>query len=116
MENSKDTEHFNFAIVVVLISVGVSLFAFMTEDNGLTGFAVSESSDSVEQSSLMQYSDINSLRSLAEGNYYIDSDGIVYWMDDSSKPAIAQVNSLEKSQKNRLVYIDREGRIGYILP
>ena len=50
---------------------------------------------------------------LAAGNYYIDENGIVYWTDDSSSPAIAKVNSIDESQKNRPIYIDNNGNVGY---
>ena len=55
------------------------------------------------------------MSTLAPGNYFIDDDGIVYWIDDESRPAIAIVKYHDEIQENRHIYIDDEGRIGYVL-
>ena len=114
--NNKKGEHFNIALAVIFVSIAVSLFAFMTGNNNITGYAVSNPENTVAQaSSLQEFKDMNSLRSLAVGKYFIDEDGIVYWLGDDSRPAIGKVNSIQESQKNREIYIDNDGNLGYII-
>ena len=115
----KRGEHFNIALAVIFVSMAVSLLAFMSEDkNSVTGFATAEyaSSDKPDAGPLLnEFNNIRDLGSLAKGSYYIDNEGIVYWLDDSSKPAVAKLNYIQDAQKNRLIYIDGNGNIGYVL-
>lgn len=120
---NKKSENFRNSIFVVILSIIIFILAFVTENNKITGFVVSEDSTDITTTNdeiiipdnLMEFYDINSLATLAAGNYYIDADGIVYWLDDDAKPAIALVIFADESQKNRHIYIDAEGRIGYLL-
>ena len=123
MIKNKCGESFNLALIVILLSITLTSIAFISERNdadGITGFAVSadsRTSDSfVAQTYLREFNDFDSLRSLAAGNYYVDDNGIVYWIDDESKPAIAKVNFIDQEHKKRIIYIDNEGNIGYPLP
>ncbi len=113
-------EHFNFALIVIFLSIFITLFAFISEENKITGFATGTTFENsnygtIAQSNLREFNDVKSLGSLAAGNYYIDSDGIVYWTDDESNPAIAKVKFVDEIQKNRKIYIDNNGNIGYLL-
>ncbi len=117
-------EHFNFALGVVFFSIFISILAFMSEDKGkITGFVTSDYNSEESSSSysadvmpvLAKFGNLNDLRSLAKGNYYIDSDGIVYWIDDDSKPAVGKVTYIRDTLRNRLIYIDDNGNIGYII-
>ena len=120
MKKNKRGEHFNIALIVIFISIVVSLFAFMGAGNSnqITGFAVSDSGNSpthTQQPELLQFSSVTSLGSLSSGAYFIDAGGVVYWLDDSSRPAVAKVIHLSDSQKNREIYIDNDGNIGYLI-
>ncbi len=123
LTKNKIGEKFSNGIFVILLSIAIPLFAFVTEDSKITGFVVSEDStdiiaaniDVVIQDNLLVFNNVDSLSTLATGNYYVDDIGIVYWLDDESKPAIAKVNFIDESQKNRHIYIDAGGRVGYIL-
>ena len=115
-------EHFSFAVNLVATIIAVSLFAFMTESNKATGYSISNLAEKqVDEknigynSGLMEFKDVNSLATLAAGTYYIGNDGIVYWFDDDSKLAMAKVKIVDEAQKNRLIYIDDRGNIGYVL-
>ena len=116
-KSNKKGEKFGIGLFIVFLAVSISLFAFITEENKITGFATLENNEEevILQNNLMEFNDVNLLSTLAAGNYYIDSYGTVYWIDDNSKPAIAKVNFADESQKNRHIYIDDEGRIGYVL-
>ncbi len=116
----KRGEHFNIALAVIFVSIAISLVAFMSEEKNVTGFVVSYSapvsvSSSNPQPVLKEFSNIDALGTLAKGNYYIDADGIVYWLDDTSKPAVAKISHVRDIQKNRIIYIDDNGNIGYVL-
>ena len=111
---NKRAEHFNSALIVIIISIAVVSTAFLSENRNLTGLVVYNEQLVIEKPNLIVFDNVNSLRTLAPGDYYIDGDGIVYWVEDDSKPAIAKVSSLAKSQKNRKVHIDNEGNIGYL--
>ncbi len=120
MIKGKSGERFGAGLLVVLLTASVSLFSFITEENKITGLAALESAqqNAVKASGLhdlRDFKDINSLSSLAAGNYYIDEKGIVYWTDDESMPAIGQLNNFDEILKNRSIYIGNEGRIGYSL-
>jgi hypothetical protein len=108
--------HFRAALTVILLSMTISILAFISEDDKITGFAVIEPSYIIAQPSLIEFGNVDALGSLAPGNYFIDEDGIVYWLDDSSKPAIAKVYQIDEIEKNRKIYIDNNGNIGYLLP
>ena len=118
LSNNKHGGHFNIALLVIFLSIAVSLLAFLGEDSKLTGFATginSESNKITVQSNLPEFNDVKSLSSMAAGNYYIDGSGIVYWTDDDSRPAVAKVKFIDESQKNRAIYIDKDGNLGYII-
>ncbi len=118
MKKNKKGEKFGFGVFIVLFAISVSLISFISEDNSLTGFAVQENqaqeSKAVPQS-LPIFRDINSLGSLAVGNYYVDENGIVYWDEYPSKIPVAKISIIDENQKNREIYIDSRGRIGYVL-
>ncbi len=109
----KQKDHFNSALIVILLAIAVPLFAFMNEGRDYAGLATSPVT--VEFQAFQEYNDVNSLRTLAPGTYYIDNDGTVFWLDDESRPAVAKVNYADESQKNRAIYIDNEGNIGYLI-
>ena len=115
----KKGEQFQFALAVIFLSIFVTLLAFMGEENKLTGYATAaesgNSNNAAAPQDLMEFNDVKSLETLAPGNYFIDSNGIVYWTDDSSSPATAKVKSADESQKNRQIYIDDEGNVGYLI-
>ena len=117
MIKSKKGEKFELGLLVTFLAITISLFSFMTEENIITGFAIMENKETtqISQQILLEFKDVDSLSTLSAGNYYIDSNGIVYWVDDELSPAIAKVNNFDENQKNRYIYIDKEGRIGYIL-
>jgi len=110
---SKSGDKFGIGLLVVLITMSISLFSFVTEENKITGLAVSNAE--VRNNDLLEFDNVKMLGYMSKGNYYIDSEGIVYWADDRSKPAIAMIKSLDESQKSRHVYVDEDGRVGYIL-
>ncbi len=113
-EKSKknEREHLDKALIVILFAIAVSLYAFKTADNKITGFATFSSYDA--QASLKELNDINSLRSLAPGSYYVDDNGIVYWLDDSTRPAVAKLNFISNIQINTQFFIDDNGNIEFI--
>ncbi len=113
--NNRHAEHFRAAMVAVLVFTAISLAAFMTEENkGATGFVTG--SDTINlNSDLRGYDGIDSIRSLAKGNYYIDDNGVLYWLDDDSRPAIGIVYNIRDIYKGRFIYIDHEGNIGYLI-
>ena len=110
-------EKFGFGVFIVFLAMAISLFSFISEENKITGLVALESvpQNLVKTSDLMDIKDINSLSSLAAGNYYVDERGIVYWIDDDSRPAVGQLNNFDENLKNRNIYIDKYGRIGYVL-
>ncbi|MDP6648477.1 MAG: hypothetical protein QGH34_03725, partial [Candidatus Woesearchaeota archaeon] len=103
------------AMLVIVVSIAISLIAFISANSKITGFTTSTSSDANSGTSLREYDDVNSLETLAAGSYYVDGDGIVYWVDDESKPAVAKVKFVQESQKNRQIYVDNNGNIGYLI-
>lgn len=113
MKNKK-AEKFGFGLIIILLAMSVSLFSFLTEENGITGFAAYETEIFEDTPNLTEFHSVNSLSTLSAGNYYIDEGGIVYWIDEG-KVAMAKINNIDEIQKSRHVYIGREGDIGYIL-
>ena len=114
---NKRGNHFNYALIFILVSITVSLIAFISEGSKTTGFAAYnvEQEYYASEPSLPEYKDVNSLGSLAAGNYYIDGGGIVYWLDGESMIKVAKVNFIYESQKDRYLYIDNDGNVGYRL-
>lgn len=113
----KDKDHFKSALVAVAIVIFISLIGLMSGQNNITGFATGTSynSNAATQTDVKEYENVESLGVLAPGNYYIDANGIVYWMDDEVTPAVAKVKSLTDDQKNRKIYIDDWGNVGYLI-
>ena len=111
---NKKGEHLQYALAIIFLSITIFLLGFMTESNNITGFAVNEPSNAVVQN-LREFKDVNSLGSLGVGNYFITSNGVVLWIDDSANPPVAKVKYVYESQKNKKIYIDAQGNIGYVL-
>ena len=115
-ETNKSGEKFGFGLALIVLSMAVSMLVFISEGSKITGFATLSQEDIfVKSADLRDFEDVDSLGRLAQGNYYIDNNGIVYWIDDESMPAVGQLNIVEDSQKNRHIYIDSNGRIVYVL-
>ena len=114
---NKSREKFSNGVLLIILSITISTLAFISEDNRITGFVTlnKDLGDTAIKNNLIELKNIDSLKTFAVGNYYVDGDGIVYWIDDKSKPAIAKVKSVDEIHKNRHIYIDKEGRIGYVL-
>lgn len=116
-KKSESRDHFNFALALILISITVSIIAFVSEDKKITGFATAsaDSEETIITQVLREFNDVDELSSLAQGNYYVNDAGFVYWLEDESSPAIAKINFVRDEQKNRHIYIDSSGNIGYVL-
>lgn len=116
---SKSGEHnLGFGIFIVFLSIAASLFAFISEDKNVTGAVTAEPAPEdalFAVQILTEFKDIKSLAVLSAGNYYIDNGGVVYWIDDESKPAVAKLAYIDDAQKNKNIYIDNGGRIGYVI-
>ena len=108
-------DKFNFGIGIVLLTIGLSLFSFLSQENNFTGYVVNEDSGAVSKSNLAYLNDFDSLSILAPGKYFIDNQGFVYWIDDESKPAVAKIGNVNDFAKNKQVYVDKEGRVGFVL-
>ena len=114
---NKSRNRFSAAVFIILLSMLISLFAFVSEDNKTTGFVTIDNNQEIVRvtpPTLIEFKNINSI-TLSAGNYYVDENGFVYWTDDESRPAIAKVKFVDDSQKERYIYIDDEGSIGYML-
>ena len=111
----KNGEHFRFALFLIFVSISVFILAFLSEDNGITGQVTATTLSQVASSDLIEFEDISELGTLAPGKYYIDGNGIVYWIEENGMAKIAKINYLDSSQKGRRVYIDFEGNVGYLI-
>ncbi|MBI2542348.1 hypothetical protein HYV80_06580 [Candidatus Woesearchaeota archaeon] len=112
MKNKK-AERFEFGLAIVLLAMSLSLLSFLTEESSITGFAAYET-ENTDEASLAEFQNANSLSILSAGNYYIDEKGIVYWIDEG-RIAMAKISNVGEIEKNRHIYIDKEGKIGYVL-
>ena len=114
--SSEKGERFEVGLLVVVAAISISLFSFVTEGNNITGLAIAENEEvQISQQILLEFKNIESLSTLSAGSYFIDGNGIVYFIDDETEFAIAKFNFVDEVQKNKGIYIDAEGRIGYIL-
>ena len=111
----KNGEHFRFAMFLVFVSIAVSIFAFLSEDSGVTGQVTATTLNQAASLYLIEFEDLSELGTLAPGKYYIDGNGIVYWTEGNEMAKIAKINYLDSSQKGRHVYIDFEGNVGYLI-
>jgi len=115
-KNIKQKYKFEVGLLVVLLAISVSIVSFESEEYNAVGraaeYAAQDAAD-VDFLSLPSYNDFESLKYLASGNYLVDDEGILYWLDDKSIPAVGIVLSFEPEQVNRPIYIDSLGRIGY---
>jgi len=113
---NKRERHFRNALIVIILAITIVLLAFLGEDiRNLTGFATANPYYAPASSNLAGFKTIGDLATLSAGTYYIDQSGIVYWADDVSEPAVAKVDFIDENQKNRLIYIDKNGNVGYII-
>lgn len=116
-KNTQDHNHedyFKKALLVIFLSISIVVLAFMSEKSKITGLATNALS-APDKPILREFDTVGSLRTLAPGTYYIDSVGIVYWVDDGSQLPIAHVNSINDGEKYRKIYIDYNGNIGYLI-
>ena len=119
---NKSGQEFSSGVFIVILTISISLFAFISEGNNITGFATLDNKEagntkeeiSIIPNNLMEFNDIKSI-TLAAGNYYVDDEGIIYWIDDESRPPVARLKNIDEIQKNKNIYIDDEGRVGYVL-
>jgi len=102
---------------LILISITVSIIAFVSEDKKITGFATvsTDSEETIITQELREFNNVDELSTLAPGNYYVDDSGIVYWLDDSSLPVVARIRHLQDDQRGIKVYVDSNGNVGYII-
>ncbi len=111
---NKTADKFSFGLNLIVLAIAVTLIAFITENRQITGFVIVDSDTSYETLDyLKEFDNVDSL-TLSKGVYYIKEDGIIYWIDNEPIP-VAKVENIDETQKNRFIYIDDEGRVGYIL-
>ena len=110
----KDGENLRVALFLVFVAVSVSILAFLSEDGGITGQATNVPNQ-VSQPDLIEFEDIRDLGNLAAGKYYIDGNGIVYWMEGNGMPKVAKIKYVDSSQIGRHVYVDFEGNVGFLI-
>ncbi|MEK6984432.1 MAG: hypothetical protein AABX33_07700 [Nanoarchaeota archaeon] len=110
-------ESYALGLFIIVLSVGIFSLAFMSEENKITGYAAlgADMISAPAENNFPEFNDVDSLKTLAPGDYFIDDNGVVYWTGDSRMPAIAKVKEIDDAQKNRQIYIDGSGRIGYIV-
>ncbi len=114
--NNGGYDHFKLALVVISLAILIPSIAFISEKRDIAGLASSSLQySSSGEPSLQELDNVKSLGTLVTGNYYIDDSGIVYWTDDSSSPPIAKVRSIQEKEKNRRIYVDDSGNVGYAL-
>ena len=113
-KHHRQKDHFKAAVLLIVFSMAVVSVAFLGENNNTTGYAI-DTNYQVMPSGLIDFNSLNDLGTLNKGTYYIDSDGIVYWTDANSMPAIAKIKFVDNIQKNKRIYIDENGNIGYLL-
>jgi hypothetical protein len=111
----KEKDHFKIALLLIYLTIVISLVAFKSADNSITGHIVNQNDLQYIEENLPEYGYIGELETLSPGNYFVDEKGIIYWIDDESRPAVGKVNFLYDVQKNRQLYIDNDGNIGYIV-
>ena len=101
---------------LALVSMAIFSIALLSEQSGTTGFVTAnDNSNTVHVLDLKDFRDINSLGELGAGKYYISGDGIVYYIDASSRFPVAKIDYVNELQKNRFIYIDSNGNIGYLI-
>lgn len=110
-QNKSPDEIFSEALLITFLAITITLFAFVGEENKITGFAAAENIDN----NLFEFDDMSYLGYLPVGYYYIDNGGIVYQVNDVFKTPIAKIKFIEEIQKDRYVYVDDYGRVGYVL-
>jgi len=109
-------DKFSYGIFLIVSIISISMLAFLNEDKNITGYVIAgESANYESASALAEFNSLNSLAQLSPGLYYVYADGYVYSVDDYSRLLVGKVSHLEDSQKDKLVYIDRNGNIGYVL-
>lgn len=111
----KNGEHFRLALLLIFVSISVSILAFLSENNGITGQVTGTTLSQVASPDLIEFDSVSDLGTLAVGKYYIDGNGIVYWMEGNEMAKIAKIKYVDSSQKGRHVYIDFEGNVGYLI-
>ena len=100
----KKGEYFPTAVLVILVIIILFITAFFTESR---------------KTGMMIYGDglseigMSDLASLSEGNYYIDNQGIIHWIDDSSRPAVAKIRPIREINTDRYLYVSDEGLVFY---
>ncbi len=113
---AKNAEQFRLGLAVILFVTVVFMYAFISEESRITGFATADQETlSLNLNKIPEFESVESLETLGEGNYFIDNNGLVQWIDDESRPVVGHISDIDELQKNRQVHIDSEGRIGYVL-
>src|SRR3989344_6476242 len=113
--SKKNGEHFRLALLLVFVSISVSILAFLSENSGIAGQVTGAALSQPAPSGLIEFEDISELGTLAQGKYYIDGNGIVYWMEGSGMPKVAKLKYVDSSQKGRHIYVDFEGNVGFLI-
>lgn len=115
-QNKSPDEIFSEALLVTSLVITITLFAFIGEDSKITGFAAAENKGGTTiEHYLFEFDDMKYLGYLPTGHYYIDNDGIVYHINENLRNPIAKIKFIDEIHKDRHVYVDDYGRVGYVL-
>ena len=112
--NSKKAYHFKLAMLVIAVSIFVFAAAFFTADHSTTGFVVSQESANLPKSNPILINSAKDLSSLSSGNYYIDKNANVLWIDDESRPVVAKLTTYNEDELDRTVYVSIEGEVFFV--
>ena len=93
-------ESYALGLFIIVLSVGIFSLAFMSEENKITGYAAlgADMISAPAENNFPEFNDVDSLKTLAPGDYFIDDNGVVYWTGDSRMPAIAKVKEIDDAQ------------------
>jgi hypothetical protein len=100
---------------LAIISMAIFSVALMSEQPGITGQVVAIDSAQIDIFSLREFKDVNSVGELSAGKYYLSREHIIYYIDDTSRFPVAKIVHLDDAQKDRFVYIDASGNLGYLI-
>lgn len=112
-KRTRNEDKFGVGILLIILSISVTMFGFLSEERNIVGYAAGENR-AINEGNAILYA-YNSLSELSPGKYFVYDDGSVYSIEEYAKLFVGKVKHVQEIHKNRNLYVDRNGNVGYVL-
>ena len=112
----KRNNSFEIGILFIVSAISITMLGFLSEEKNLAGHAAAnENTGYAVFNDNPLFHNLDSLSELSPGNYIVYDNNLVYSVEDDARLLVGKISHIQDFQKNKYIYVDRDGNVGYVL-